>query len=99
MILRQREARAHRLIDALPAPVAERRGHEPQHDRDDGDARCSQVGVMSATVPIVVPAATRASARRIHESSVRSFASATRGSSGSATDPSYRCAAAGYGAV
>ena len=51
-------------------------------------ARCNQVGSILAIVPIVVPAAMRASARRIHESSVRSLASATRGSSGSATAPS-----------
>ncbi len=43
---------------------------------------------MSTTVPAVVPAATSASATRIHESSVRSFASRKRGSTGSDTEPS-----------
>jgi len=49
---------------------------------------CSHLGLMSATVPAVVPAATSASATRIQESSVRSFASLKRGSGGSGTGPS-----------
>ena len=68
-------------------PAAPPRG--PARSARSAIAACSQTGSILTIVPAVVPTAMRASAQRIHERSVRSLASTTRGSSGALTaDPS-----------
>ena len=77
-----RTAVSTRCQRAKPSSAAAR----PSAIGTTATAAWSHWGLMVTTVPAVVPAATRASAQRIHESSVRSLASEILGSIGSGTD-------------